>query len=62
MKNWYGMAKVAISAWIAEREVAAFVEHYNYARYHESLGNITPADVYFGRAEGILLEPKRIKL
>jgi putative transposase len=42
-------------------QVAAFIEHYNYARYHESLGNLTPVDVYLGRAEGILLERKRIK-
>ncbi|MGB7166585.1 MAG: IS3 family transposase [Mycobacterium sp.] len=44
-----------------ERQVAAFVEHYNHARYHESLGNLTPADVYFGRAETILLKRERIK-
>ena len=44
-----------------ERQVAAFVAHYNHARYHESLGNLTPADVYFGRAETILLERERIK-
>ena len=44
-----------------ERQVAAFVEHYNHARYHESLDNLTPADVYFGRAETILLERERIK-
>ncbi len=44
-----------------ERQVAAFVEHYNHARYHESLGNLTPADVYFGRAEAVLLERERIK-
>ena len=33
-----------------ERAVAGFVEHYNHRRYHESLDNLTPADVYFGRA------------
>ena len=44
-----------------EPQVAAFVAHYNHARYHESLDNLTPADVYFGRAEAVLLERKRIK-
>ena len=44
-----------------ERQVAAFVAHYNHARYQESLDNLTPADVYFGRAETILLERERIK-
>ena len=44
-----------------ERQVAAFVAHYNHDRYHESLGNLMPADVYFGRAETILLERVRIK-
>ncbi len=24
-----------------ERQIAAFIEHYNYARHHESLGNLT---------------------
>src|SRR3954471_12379600 len=44
-----------------ERQVATFVEHYNHGRYHESLDNLTPADVYFGRGETILLERQRIK-
>jgi transposase InsO family protein len=44
-----------------EEAIAAFVEHYNHQRYHESLGNLTPADVYFGRAETILSQRKEIK-
>ena len=44
-----------------EEAIAAFVDHYNHQRYHESLGNCTPADVYFGRAETILRQRKEIK-
>ena len=44
-----------------ERQISAFVEHYNHVRYHESLSNLTPADVYFGRADTILAERERIK-
>ena len=44
-----------------EAQIEAFVEHYNHRRYHESLNNVTPADVYFGRAQTILLERQRIK-
>jgi transposase InsO family protein len=44
-----------------EAQVTSFVEHYNHQRYHESLGNLTPADVYFGRGQTILLERERIK-
>lgn len=44
-----------------EATIAAFVEHYNNHRYHESLGNLTPADVYFGRGPAILAEREKIK-
>ena len=44
-----------------EQAVEAFVEHYNHARYHESLGNLKPADVYFGRDEAILRQRRQIK-
>jgi transposase InsO family protein len=44
-----------------EEAIAAFVEHDNDQRHHESLGNLTPADVYFGRAESILRQRKEIK-
>ena len=36
-----------------EAQIETFVAHYNHRRYHESLDNLTPADVYFGRAETI---------
>ena len=44
-----------------ERQIEAFVDYYNNQRYHESLSNVTPADVYFGRDKAILRERKRIK-
>jgi transposase InsO family protein len=44
-----------------EAQVEAFVDHYNHQRYHESLNNVTPSDVYFGRAQAILNKRERIK-
>jgi len=37
-----------------EAQIEAFVDHYNHQRFHESLNNVTPADVYFGRDKAIL--------
>src|SRR6202050_3989431 len=44
-----------------ELRIEAFVAHYNHLRYHESIHNLTPADLYFGRGQTILLERERIK-
>ncbi len=44
-----------------ERQIAAFVDHYNNRRYHESLGNLTPADVYHRRGAQILKMREEIK-
>jgi len=44
-----------------EAQIEAFVADYNHRRYHESVGNLTPADVYFGRGQTILLQRERIK-
>lgn len=44
-----------------EAELARFIEYYNYHRVHESLANVTPADVFFGRQQEILAEREMIK-
>lgn len=44
-----------------ERAIARFVEHYNNHRYHESLDNVTPADMYYGRQKQIKSIRERIK-
>ena len=47
-------------------QIGTFVDHYNNYRYnnyryHESLGNVTPADAYFGRDTAIIERRNRIK-
>ena len=41
--------------------IGEFVEYYNNQRYHESLDNLTPVDVYFGRGPAILKRRESIK-
>ena len=47
--------------WELEQAIANFVAYYNHQRYHESLDNLTPADMYFGRAEEVLTQRQIIK-
>src|SRR5262249_522704 len=44
-----------------EQSIEEFVRYYNNCRYHESLDNLTPADVYFGRGQAILERREKIK-
>ena len=44
-----------------ENQISAFVDHYNNQRYHESIGNVTPADAYFGHHTAIIEKRKKIK-
>ena len=44
-----------------EHQIGTFVDHYNNHRYHESLNNLTPANVYHGRGAKILKMREEIK-
>jgi putative transposase len=41
--------------------IGAFVNYYNTQRYHESLKNLTPEDVYTGQGQTVLNRRRRIK-
>ena len=45
-----------------KHRLGEFVEYYNNHRYHESLSNTTPSDVYFGRDQKVIEKRKQIKL
>lgn len=44
-----------------ESRIGEFINHYNTRRYHESLNNLTPEDMWLGRGENILEQRRRIK-
>lgn len=41
--------------------IRAFIEYYDYRRYHEGLGNVTPYDVYTGRHFEIIQRRREVK-
>jgi len=45
-----------------EQAIADFVYYYNYRRYHKALGNVTPADVLYGRRGYILERRKEVQV
>jgi putative transposase len=44
-----------------DRALEAFLQWYRYEHYHEGIGNLHPADVYYGRADAILEQRKQLK-
>ncbi len=53
MKNVINLEKCYIP-WELEKQIEEFVNHYNHERYHESLNDMTHADVNAGRSKNIL--------
>ena len=45
-----------------EQAITDLVDYYNYRRYHKALGNVTPADVLYGRREEILQHRKEVQI
>ncbi len=45
-----------------ERALEKFVQHYNHHRYHESLNNCTPAQIYYHQAAAVLQKRNRTKV
>ena len=43
-------------------KLETFVNYYNNERYHESLDNLTPADIYFGRDQQVKAQRHEIKM
>jgi len=44
-----------------EQAISQFVDYYNNHRYHESLKNLTPNAVYFGKGDKILKKRAELK-
>ena len=60
MKNVINLQKYWLPSEL-EIEIGRFVEYYNNKRYHESLDNVTPADVYYGRHHEIITRREILK-
>ncbi len=55
LQNYY-------APWELEQEINRFVRWYNRERYHESLDNLTPEDVYCGRDREIVTACELLKM
>jgi len=54
LQNYYSPSEL-------EKSIGEFVEYYNHERYHESIDNVTPADVYSGKSKEVLTKREQIK-
>ena len=54
LQNYYSPSEL-------EKSIGEFVEYDNHERYHESIDNVTPADVYAGKSKEVLTKRAQIK-
>ena len=47
--------------WELEQAITEWVDYYNEERYHESLQNVTPADVFYGKEKEVLQKRDLLK-
>ena len=52
--NYYSPSQLA-------EAIDDFVAYYNNQRYHESLDNMTPVSIYYGKEKEVQLEREKIK-
>ena len=68
IERYHRTAKARVNLFVYDRPQSlseamdSFVDYYNHDRYHEALGNVTPADVYYGRREQIQARRKEVKI
>jgi transposase InsO family protein len=55
LQNYY-------APWELEQQLKRFVSWYNHERYHESINNLTPADVYQGRDRELVTARALVKM
>jgi putative transposase len=64
IERWHQTLDLAgklLSAGDLENQIGTFEGYYNNHRYHESIGNATPSDAYFGRHKAIIEKREKIK-
>jgi len=67
LERYHRTAKASVNLFVysspeaLSEAMGEFVRHYNHERYHEALGNITPADVYYGWRDAILARRKEVR-
>ena len=60
IERWHKSLKMTVKLYkydcpnSLKEEIGKFISNYNQKRYHESLGNVTPDDVFYGRREKII--------